>query len=147
MEFQVIISNNEEIYELQEWIEESQLNSLKTKLEINYINEIDSKRGMGIGPNAIVEIIVAIGGTATAAAFVNGIFNTLKSWIEYKSRSEETAVRIQEIKSKENEVILKKGDYEISFNMNNIEKIDALKQSFLNEIESEIKTTEEKKKG
>lgn len=145
MEMQLILSNKEDIHEFQAWIEESQLDNVETKLGLSIDDGLQSNKGLGVDPNSVVEIFVAIGGTAAAAAFVNGMFNTIKAYLEYKSKNREIDAKDREIESKENEITLKKGDYEISFNMKNLDKIKDLQQSFLTKIEPEIKNIDVKK--
>jgi hypothetical protein len=113
VDFELILESDqpkEEIYELQEWLEESNLKNLEIKLKA--VQENDQGGQMGLETLAVLELIATFAGSAGVVAFINGLFSCIKSYILTKS--------------KEKQVILKKGDAEIVFNSESVKDLQSL---------------------
>jgi len=113
VDFELVLESNkpkEEIYELQEWIEESNFKTLEIK--VKEIQESDQTGQMGLETLAVLELIATLAGSAGVVAFINGLFSCIKSYILTKS--------------KERQVVLKKGDAEIVFNSESVKDLQPL---------------------
>lgn len=100
----------EEIYEFQEWIEESNFKNLVVKVKEDQGS--DQTGQMGLETLAVLELIATLAGSAGVVAFINGLFSCIKSYILTKS--------------KERQVVLKKGDAEIVFNSESVKDLQPL---------------------
>jgi len=113
VDFELVLESNkpkEEIYELQEWIEESNFKTLEIK--VKEIQESDQTGQMGLETLAVLELFATLAGSAGVVAFINGLFSCIKSYILTKS--------------KERQVVLKKGDAEIVFNSESVKDLQPL---------------------
>ena len=113
VDFELLLESDqsqEEVYELQEWIEESSFKNLEIK--VKEAQKSDQKEQMGLETLAVLELIATLAGSAGVVAFINGLFSCIKSYILTKS--------------KEKQVILKKGDAEIVFNSESIKDLQPL---------------------
>lgn len=113
VDFELILESEqpkEEIYELQEWLEESNFKNLEIK--VKEVQESDQGGQMGLETLATLELIATLAGSAGVVAFINGLFSCIKSYILTKS--------------KEKQVILKKGDAEIVFNSESVKDLQSL---------------------
>jgi hypothetical protein len=113
VDFELILESDqpkEEIYELQEWLEESNFKNLKIK--VKEVQESDQAEQMGLETLAALELIATLAGSAGVVAFINGLFSCIKSYILARS--------------KEKQVILKKGDAEIVFNSESVKDLQPL---------------------
>jgi hypothetical protein len=113
VDFELILESDqpkEEIYELQEWLEELNLKNLE--LKVKEVQESDQAGQMGLETLAVLELIATFAGSAGVVAFINGLFSCIKSYILTKS--------------KEKQVILKKGDAEIVFNSESVKDLQSL---------------------
>ena len=113
VDFELILESHqskEEIYELQEWIEELHLKGLTVNVKEAEADGETSQ--MGFETLAILQLVAALAGSAGVVAFVNGIFGCIKSYILAKSD--------------EKQVVLKKGDAEIVFNGESVKDLQAL---------------------
>lgn len=131
VDFELLLESDqseEEIYELQEWIEESNFKNLEIK--VKEAQKSDQKGQMGLETLAILELIATLAGSAGVVAFINGLFSCIKSYILTKS--------------KEKQVILKKGDAEIVFNSESIKDLQPLieKSIVILEASTELKKIE-----
>jgi len=135
VDFELILESNkpkEEIYELQEWIEESNFKTLGIK--VKEIQEDNQTSQMGLETLAVLELIVTLAGSAGVVAFINGLFSCIKSYILTKS--------------KERQVVLKKGDGEIIFNSESVKDLQPLIEKFIATLDTsaDLKSLESSQK-
>jgi hypothetical protein len=135
VDFELILESNkpkEEIYELQEWIEESNFKTLGIK--VKEIQEDNQTGQMGLETLAVLELIVTLAGSAGVVAFINGLFSCIKSYILTKS--------------KERQVVLKKGDGEIIFNSESVKDLQPLIEKFIATLDTsaDLKSLESSQK-
>jgi len=113
VDFELILESDqpkEEIYELQDWIEESNLKGLTIKVKEDQSSGQTGQ--MGLETLAVLKLIVTLAGSTGFVAFINGLFISIKSYILTKSQDKQ--------------VVLKKGDVEIRFNSESVEDMQSL---------------------
>jgi hypothetical protein len=89
---------------------------------------------MGLETLAVLELIVTLAGSAGVVAFINGLFSCIKSYILTKS--------------KERQVVLKKGDGEIIFNSESVKDLQPLIEKFIATLDTsaDLKSLESSQK-